>query len=116
MIRTQFVARGVAVLALAVGASMSTAAYALPLPGMHHHPSDKTPDPRVDLFLHNKGQIFCDVKIADHVYTVLPHQSIEVKAPAGTPIYTNSTGAMHHKGDLLFSIDPKMQKQTLEIN
>ena len=117
MIRTQFVAHKLAALALVVGAAISSAstAYALPHFGIHAHPADPT-DTRVVLDLYNKGNMFRDVKVNGKVYTILPNQSVTIKAPQGTPVFINSTGALHHKGDLLFSVDPSMKNKVLFIN
>ena len=113
MIRTRIVA-----LTLALAATASTSAYALPhFFGLHRHlAASRQLDTRVNLYLYNKGPMFRDVKVDGQVYTVLPHQTLTIKAPAGTAIYTESTGGLHRKGDLLFAVDPRMQNATLSID
>jgi hypothetical protein len=117
MIRTQFVAQTLAGFLLVgiTAVSPGSPAYALPHFGFHSHPADPS-DTRIVLDVYNKGNIFREVKIEGKVYTVLPHQSLTIKAPQGTPVFINSTGALHHKGDLLFSIDPSMKNKVLSID
>ena len=112
MIRTRIVA-----LTLALAATASTSAYALPhFTGLHRHPAASQQDARVNIHLYNRAPMFRDVKVEGKVYTVLPHQTLTIKAPAGTAIYTESTGGLHRKGDLLFAVDPRMQNATLSID
>ncbi|MDP9039731.1 MAG: hypothetical protein M3O02_10735 [Acidobacteriota bacterium] len=117
MTRMSFAAAKVVALALLLGAaaSTSTAAFALPHMGLHRHPADPN-DTRVSLVIYNKADMFRDVIIDGHVYTLLSHGSLTVKAPAGTAVYANSTGALHRKGDLLFSVDRAMQDRTIPIS
>lgn len=117
MTRTRSVAAKIVSFALLLGAvaSTSTSAYALPHFGLHRHPAE-TNDSRVCVKIFNQGMFFRDVKIGEHVYTVMPHEFLEVKAPEGTPVYTNSTGALHHKGDLLFAVSRTMHEKTVTIN
>ncbi|GAC1427513.1 MAG: hypothetical protein NVSMB62_25370 [Acidobacteriaceae bacterium] len=117
MMRTLSVARNVVTFALLLGAAAftSTSAFALPHFGVHRHPAE-TNDGRVSVVIFNAGGSFRDVKIAEHVYTVMSHQALRVKAPEGTAVYTDSTGALHHKGDLLFAVSRTMQDKTVTIN
>ena len=66
--------------------------------------------------LTNDGLMFKDVKVDGHVYTVLPNHMIVIKAPVGTPVYAESTGGLHKKGDLLFAISPEMQNKFVKTN
>ena len=100
---------------LGAAAFTSTQAYALPHFGVHRHFEDPS-DTRVRMALYNRGESFRDVKIGTRVYTVLPHQCLDVKAPEGTPIYTLTTGANHRKGDLLFEIKRSMQDRRVSID
>lgn len=117
MIRMHSVAQKLTAFALVAGAALSTAtsAYALPHPGLHHRPADVN-DNRVVLDIYNKGDMFRDVKVDGKIYTLLPHHSMTIKAPQGTPVFTNSTGSLHRKGDLLFYIDPSMKNKVLSID
>jgi hypothetical protein len=106
-------------LALLVFAAMiAPTANASPLDVMFHlHPrSTQAQDTRVDLEIYNKGYVFQDVKVAGKVYTVLPHSALKIKAPAGTEVYSESTGFGHHKGDLLFAVTPGMKGATISID
>ena len=116
MTRTSFVAGKSFVLALLFGAAASIPAAALPhFTGMHRHPGANAQDARVALSIYNASEHFRDVKIDGHVYTVLPHQGLAVKAPEGTAVYTETTGAMHRKGDMLFAVSQTMQHSTVSI-
>jgi hypothetical protein len=100
---------------LALAAAASTSALALPhATGLHRNPP--VPDTRIRVSVYNKGIMFRDVKIGGRVFTVLPHQAILVKAPAGTGVYAASPGATHRPGDLLFAITPDEQNKTIDIN
>jgi hypothetical protein len=115
MIRTRIVATKSATVILALAAIASTSANALPhFGGVHRHPAAQ--DGRVTLHLYNKAPLFRDVNVDGHVYTVLPHQSLLIKAPAGTPVYTETTGGLHTKGDLLFSVGTQLQNATVSID
>jgi hypothetical protein len=98
-------------LVLALGVTASTSAHALPhFFGVHRHPGDaQSQDSRVTVHISNKGDIFRDIKVGGHVYTVWPHQMLTIKAPAGTAVYTESTGSLHRKGDLLFAVGKQLQ-------
>jgi len=84
---------------------------------LHMHPkAAQTGEARIVVTVYNRGALFQDVKVDGKVYTVLPHQALEIKAPNGTPVYANSTGAGYNKGDLLFSINPSMKGATVSFN
>src|SRR5438067_2162967 len=87
MMRTPSVAARLLVVSLVLGAavSTSTSAFALPHFGVHQHPAD-TADDRIEMDVYNKSTSFRDVKIGDHVYTLLPHATLTIKAPEGTGI------------------------------
>jgi hypothetical protein len=115
MLRNPSVCALVAALVFAGAASSPQPALALPHFGFHHHPANPS-DTRIYVELYNKNMIFRDVKIANHVYTVQPHESIRVTAPAGTPIYTAMTVPRHAKGDLLFWIAPAMNNTVINLD
>ncbi len=95
-----------------------TAATASPIGKlMHLHPrASQTQDSRVSVQIYNKGQLFQDVKVDGHVYTVMSHGWLTIKAPAGTEVYAASTGMGHRKGDLLFSVNPEMKGAIISFN
>jgi hypothetical protein len=83
----------------------------------HFHPNAaQTQDSRINLKLTNKGQLFQDVKVDGHVYTIQPRETFTIKAPVGTPVYAASTGIGHRKGELLFEVTPQMQGSTVSID
>jgi hypothetical protein len=117
MNRTQTIATRIVALAIAIGATASTSAHALPhVFGIHRHPAAQTADARVTVYLTNKSEIFTDIKVDGHVYTVLPEHTITITAPLGTPVYTESIGGAHQKGDLLFAVGPQMQRTHVSLN
>ena len=71
---------------------------------------------RISVQVYNKGQISQDIKVEGQVYTVQPHQSLTIKAPAGTVVYADSTGNGYSKGDVLFTFMPTMKGATVKFN
>jgi hypothetical protein len=83
----------------------------------HFHPNTaQTQDARISLQLIYKGNLFQDVKVDGKTYTILPKQTIRIKAPAGTPVYAASTGFGHKKGELLFEVTPQMKDAVISLN
>ena len=116
MNRTQSIATRIIALVFAVSATASTSAYALPHLGLHRHPdAGKASDPRVMVQIRNDAPIFKDIKIDGHVYTVLSHQFLSIKAPQGTEVYAASSGLNYHRGDLLFQINPKLKDTIIAL-
>ncbi len=102
---------------LLAGALAPSAANAWPLGRVFHlHPSSVQDESRISLRLYNKGQLFQDVQVEGHIYTVMPKQYLAIKAPAGTEIYMASTGMGHRKGDFLLAVSPELKGQTISIN
>jgi hypothetical protein len=84
---------------------------------VHLHPGrSHAHDSRISFTAYNKGPIFQDVKIDGHFYTVRPNQSLFIKAPAGTPIYAESTGRGHKRGELILAVTPDMDGKTVPFN
>ena len=103
---------------MVLAGAMAPAANAFPMGKLFHlHPhAARTPDARITVHVYNKGWIFQDLKVAGKTYTVLPHQGVEITAPAGTEVYTESTSFEHRKGDLLFAVTPAMKDTIVSIN
>jgi hypothetical protein len=118
MLRTNRISATAFAIFLAAGAFAPSVANAWPLGhSLHLHPQTaKTTDTRVSLRVYNKAEIFQDVKIADKVYTVMPHQYLAIKAPAGTAVYAESTGFGHRKGELLFAVNQSLKGGTVQID
>jgi hypothetical protein len=100
---------------LIMAGAIASAANALPMFHLHSH-VQQTQDTRIVVHVYNKGFMFRDLKVAGKTYTVLPHEEIEIKAPVGTEVYTESTSFDHRKGDLLFAVKPEMKDKTISIN
>jgi ABC-type transporter Mla subunit MlaD len=82
---------------------------------VHFHPHSAQPDTRITLTLRNDAPVFQDVKIAGRSYTILAHQAINIKAPAGTVVYADSTTGTHRRGDVLVEISSQVQDKMLDL-
>jgi len=76
----------------------------------------QTQQKSISVQVYNKGQASQDLKVEGKVYTVPSHQTITIKAPLGTAVYADSTGAAYQKGDVLFTFMPAMKDATVKIN
>ena len=83
---------------------------------IHMHPRQPQSDFRVSLKVHNNAISFRDIKIGGQVYTVKSHQSLDIKAPAGTVIYADSHMASHPSGDTIVEVMPTLEHQTVNID
>jgi hypothetical protein len=115
--KTRFLVSSIAVLILA-GAIAPTAANAGSVGNLMHpyFAARATKDATVAIKLYNQGVISQDVKVNDKVYTVKPHASVTIKAPAGTQVYAATASANHQPGDVLFAITPQLDGETLSFN
>ena len=94
--------------------ALSASALASPLSTpVHLHP--KMPDTRINLSLYNKANGFRDVKIDGHSYTVPAHESLRVKAPAGTVIFADSRTPRFRRGDVMLQVTPQNDNQKIVI-
>jgi hypothetical protein len=82
---------------------------------VHMHPSTNHSDNRVSLVLYNNTSGFCDVSVDGHIYTVLQHHSLSIKAPAGTVVYAASPTLNHRRGEALLEVNPELNLQTVNI-
>ena len=103
---------------LLLAALTPTAAHAWPFGNaVHLHPRvAQTKDARITVYLFNKSYRFQEVNVAGHVYTVMPHDSIAIKAPVGTKVFNGTETIYHHKGDLLLDISPERNNRTVNID
>jgi murein DD-endopeptidase MepM/ murein hydrolase activator NlpD len=81
-----------------------------------HSSTAQIKDTRIDVQLFNKGQIPQDVKVGGHTYTVMPHEGLAIKAPAGTSVYAASTGMGHRNGEMLLALTPDLKGKTIYFN
>jgi hypothetical protein len=114
---TRTFALSLAVLLL-LGALAPAPAHAWPFGNaLHLHPlTAQGKDARITVYLFNKSYRFQEVNVAGHVYTVMPHDSLAIKAPAGTNVFAATETVYHHKGDLLVSFTPDRNNRTININ
>jgi hypothetical protein len=111
----RFIGRSLAVLLVAgVVVPMSGNAWML-----HSHAAtaqaQKTPDTRLFVQVHNAGLVMEDVKVGGRVYTMHSDGWLQIKAPAGTPVYAASEVFGRRKGDLLFAVTPKVNNKTVTL-
>ena len=100
-----------AVLALSASAAVSSFPHFV-----HLHPHTARVDDRVSLTLYNKSENFRDVQVNGKTYTLLSHNALLIKAPAGTIVFTKSTMPFHRAGDALLEVTPKLNNQRVEID
>jgi hypothetical protein len=104
-----------AVLVLAASA-LAPSASAAPSLGSLVHLHPHTADARVNVSLVNKSYTFIDVKIQGETYTVRSHETLFVKAPVGTVVYSNSYMPRHKVGDALLNITPAVNNTNVVLN
>jgi hypothetical protein len=75
-----------------------------------------TKDARVFVTLVNTSTVFRDVTIDGHGYTLMPHDLLTVKGPAGTVVYAASAFGKHHRGDALVALTPSMDHSRVALN
>ncbi len=102
-------------LAALVLASASTVAPATTVLPVHSGLAAKQLDSRVTLTLANTSNRFIDVNIAGHVYEVAAHQSLHVKGPVGTSVIAASRTTEYNRGDLMTTLTPESNRQTVTV-
>ncbi len=98
-------------LALALAASALASPFPNPI-NLHPH----MPDGRIAVRLVNENEGFRDVTIAGRNYTLLRHGVLDIKAPAGTMIYSNSPSHTHKRGDLLLEVKPANNNGVISLD
>ena len=83
---------------------------------VHLHPKPAQPDTRISVTFYNNNSGFRDLKVEGHVYTVMPHEKLFVKAPAGTIVYADSRTLTHKRGDVLMEVTPKLDNQRVNLD
>ena len=96
--------------------AMSASALINPFTNLVHlHPRPAQTDNRINVTLINNGVGFQDVKVGDHVYTVLASHTLGIKAPIGTVVYAASASREHHRGDAILMVTPELKDRTVPI-
>ena len=115
--RTRTFALSLAILILA-GAIAPSTAHAWPLSKLFHlHPgTENSQKASVSVQFYNAGRMFQDVLVAGQIYTVKPHEYLMIQAEPGTPVIAASSTLGYHRGDLMFSITPQMNKKTIAFD
>ena len=98
---------------LAVLAMSASALMPLSNP-IHLHP--KASDTRVEVTLYNNAVGFRDVKIDGHLYTVMPHQALFIKAAPGVVVYTDSRTLSLKRGDAILTVTEKLNHQRVNLD
>jgi hypothetical protein len=81
---------------------------------VHLHPS--ATQGLITVQLYNKSGLVQQIKVSGHVYTMLPHDGLTIKAPEGTEVFAASNGFKHRKGDLLFAVTAKLSLDTVTLD
>ena len=100
-------------LLLVLAAAMPAAPASNPI---HLHPHVSVQDDRVFFRLNNPTKSFRDVKIDGHTYTLASHQTLDIKAPVGTLIYSDSRSYSHKRGDLLLEVSTAQDKTLVRLD
>jgi hypothetical protein len=112
---TRTFASSLAVLLL-LGAFAPAPAHAWPFGNaLHLHPAANGKDTLITFNILNKSDRSQEINVGDHLYTVMPNDSLTLKAPAGTKAFAETESVYHHKGDLLFSVIPEWKNVTVSI-
>jgi hypothetical protein len=82
---------------------------------VHFHPHSAQPDTRISVILHNDSPIFQDVKVDGRSYTILAHQGLVVKAPAGTIIYADSATGTYRRGEEIAEVRPSLNSRSIHL-
>ena len=103
---------------LFLGAAASAHAASWPLGHMLplHPGANAQRDSRVTVQIYNKGGLVQQVRVAGHVYTLMPYNRLTLKAPEGTEAVALSKGFKHHKGDVLFAFSPIRNNGTVNLD
>jgi hypothetical protein len=106
------------VLFLLLGAAVSAHAASWPMGHMLplHPGANAQSDPRITVQIYNKGGLVQQVRVAGHVYTLMPYNRLTLKAPAGTQAVALSKGFKHRKGDVLFAFTPNRNNGTVNLD
>jgi hypothetical protein len=113
---SRILARSLAVLLFAA-TIVPAPANAWPLGKLFHmHPNPAQPeDTRITFYLTNQDGFMQQVKVDGHVYTIVPHSGLTIKAVEGTPVYFVTSGIKHRAGDLLVAVKPDTRERTISI-
>jgi hypothetical protein len=105
--------RSFTLLALSICTVASASAAAMTT---HNRRPTHAKDARVNVTLVNQSTLFRDVKIDGRNYTVMPHELLAIKAPAGTVVYAASSFGRIHRGDTLVALTPSLDHSRVSIN
>ena len=118
MVRMNSVLTSSLALIFVAGAAAPATANAWPMGKLFHlHPgAGQAKDARICVQVHNNGYLSQDVKVDGVIYSVPASQSIMIKAPAGTQIYSASVGPGHLRGDLLYTVRADQKNAAISFN
>ncbi len=115
-LNSRILARSLAVLLLATAIAPAPA-NAWPFGKLLHlHPHAAQPeDPRISFYLANRSEYIQQVKVDGHLYLIVPHGALSIKAAEGTEIYAVTSSMKHRAGDLLVAVTPQTRDKTISI-
>jgi hypothetical protein len=105
-------------LLLLFGAIAPTAANAWPLGKfLHLYPvASQDQDARITIHLCNRSGLVQQIKVGGCVHTMLPNDSLMIKAPEGTEVFAASNGGKHRKGDILVAMTADRNYGVVTLN
>ncbi|HWB31563.1 MAG TPA: hypothetical protein VG714_00155 [Acidobacteriaceae bacterium] len=70
---------------------------------------------QINVHIANKSDEAQSIKVDGRVYTVKPHQSMEVKVPVGSVVYAAGNSTYHQDGDKLITVTPQLKDGTINL-
>jgi hypothetical protein len=97
--------------------AMSASAAISPFSNLvHMHPHAKPVDTRINVTLYNQSPSFCELTVDGKTYTVMSHEELYVKAPAGTIVYAATRMPFTRQGDVVLELSGKVNNQKISID
>lgn len=101
---------------IAAGAAAPAANALSDSSSLHSIFRDAQKNASVTFLIYNKGEAAQQVKVADTVYTLKPHDGVKVTAALGAKVCAAGESARYHDGELLITVTPSLKDATVSIN
>lgn len=96
-------------------ALLSASAAVSPIAGLPHlHPHVPATD-KISLTLYNDSTMFRDVKVDGVSYTVHAHTTLDVRGPAGTVVYADSSMGAKKRGEVIVALEPGLDGKRISL-
>jgi len=83
---------------------------------VHMHPHTKPVDNRINVTLYNQSPSFCELTVDGKTYTVMSHERLYIKAPAGTVVYAATSLPFTKRGAEVLELTDKVDNQKINID